>query len=120
VGLERDPLCLVSTIEELLEGKGSGSGLEIRDYGRRGSAALVLKTLRNMVNGGRVSPSLRIYCRLRSTTSLLGLGSVRPKTTPSTHQGNISFWPSQTCALESGQPSQMIDPIPYHQSSSSS
>jgi hypothetical protein len=31
VGLERSPLSLVSTIEELLERKRSGSGLENRD-----------------------------------------------------------------------------------------
>jgi hypothetical protein len=35
VGLEQDPLSLVSTIEELLERKYSGSGLENRDYDRR-------------------------------------------------------------------------------------
>jgi hypothetical protein len=35
VGLERGPLSLVSTIEELLERKFSGSGLEYREYGRR-------------------------------------------------------------------------------------
>jgi hypothetical protein len=35
VGLERGPLSLVSTIEELLERKRSGSGLEIREYGHR-------------------------------------------------------------------------------------
>jgi hypothetical protein len=35
VGLERDPLSLMSTTEELLGRKSSGSGLEIRDYGRR-------------------------------------------------------------------------------------
>jgi hypothetical protein len=35
VGLERGPLNLVSTIEELLERKSSGSDLENRDYGRR-------------------------------------------------------------------------------------
>jgi hypothetical protein len=35
VGLERDPLSLVSTTEELLGRKSSGSGLENRDYGRR-------------------------------------------------------------------------------------
>jgi hypothetical protein len=35
VGLERGPLGLVSTIEELLERNSSGSGLEIREYGRR-------------------------------------------------------------------------------------
>jgi hypothetical protein len=40
VGLERDPLSLVSTIEELLGRNNSGSGLENRDYGRGGSAAL--------------------------------------------------------------------------------
>jgi hypothetical protein len=35
VSLERGSLSLVSTIEELLERKSSGSGLENRDYGRR-------------------------------------------------------------------------------------
>jgi hypothetical protein len=35
VGLELGPLSLVSTTEELLERKSSGSGLENRDYGRR-------------------------------------------------------------------------------------
>jgi hypothetical protein len=35
VGLERDPLSLVSTIEEVLERKSSGFRLEIREYGRR-------------------------------------------------------------------------------------
>jgi hypothetical protein len=33
VGLERGPLSLVSTIEELLGRKSSGSGLESREYG---------------------------------------------------------------------------------------
>jgi hypothetical protein len=40
VGLERGPLSLVSTIEELLERKGRGFGLENQDYGHRGSATL--------------------------------------------------------------------------------
>jgi hypothetical protein len=40
VGLERGPRSLVSTIEELLERKSSGSGHENRDYDRRGSAVL--------------------------------------------------------------------------------
>jgi hypothetical protein len=35
VGLERGPLSFVSTIEELLERKSSGSGLENREYGSR-------------------------------------------------------------------------------------
>jgi hypothetical protein len=34
VGMERGPLSLVSTIEELLERKSSGFGLGNRDYGR--------------------------------------------------------------------------------------
>jgi hypothetical protein len=38
VGLERDPLSIVSTIEELFGIKNGGSDLEDRDYGRRGSA----------------------------------------------------------------------------------
>jgi hypothetical protein len=33
--LERGPLSLARTIEELLGRKSSGSGLEIREYGRR-------------------------------------------------------------------------------------
>jgi hypothetical protein len=35
MGSERGPLSLVSTIEELLERKSSGSGLESPEYGRR-------------------------------------------------------------------------------------
>jgi hypothetical protein len=35
VGLERGPLSLVSTIEELLGRNSSGSGLENRYYGRK-------------------------------------------------------------------------------------
>jgi hypothetical protein len=35
VGLERGPLSLVSTTEELLGRKSRGSGLEYREYGRR-------------------------------------------------------------------------------------
>jgi hypothetical protein len=42
-GQERGPLRLVSATEELLGRKSSGSGLEIRDYGRKGSAALTTR-----------------------------------------------------------------------------
>jgi hypothetical protein len=35
VGLERGPLSLENTIEELLGRKSSGSGLESREYGRK-------------------------------------------------------------------------------------
>jgi hypothetical protein len=40
VGLERGPLSLVSTIEELPHGKISGSCLENREYGRRDPSRL--------------------------------------------------------------------------------
>jgi hypothetical protein len=40
MGLEPGPHILVSTIEELLERKSSGSGLEKLDYGRIGFVAL--------------------------------------------------------------------------------
>jgi hypothetical protein len=38
VGLERGPLTLVITIEEILERKSSNSDLENRDYDRRDSS----------------------------------------------------------------------------------
>jgi hypothetical protein len=40
VGLERGPLSLVSTTEEVLGRNSSGSGLENREYGRRRSVVL--------------------------------------------------------------------------------
>jgi hypothetical protein len=43
VGLERGPLSLVSTTEELLERKSKSFGIRNRDYGRRGSAALTTR-----------------------------------------------------------------------------
>jgi hypothetical protein len=45
VGLERGSLSLVSTNEELLGRKSSGSGLENRDYGRRRSITLGMTPL---------------------------------------------------------------------------
>jgi hypothetical protein len=45
VGLEWGPLSLVSIIKELLERKSSGSGLEIREYGRRDRSHLPRGTL---------------------------------------------------------------------------
>jgi hypothetical protein len=60
VGLERGPLGLVSTTEELLEIKSSGSGLERRDYGRRdpsrrprGTLYLQTLALTSLTSGGR-------------------------------------------------------------------
>jgi hypothetical protein len=51
VGVERDPLNLVSTIEELLGRKSSGFGLEIREYGRRDPSRLPRNTLLSAKNG---------------------------------------------------------------------
>jgi hypothetical protein len=45
LGLERGPLSLVSAIQELLVRKSSGSGLENREYGRRGFVALTTRHL---------------------------------------------------------------------------
>jgi hypothetical protein len=45
VGLERGPLSLMSTTEELLGRKISGSGLENRDYGHRDLSQLPRGTL---------------------------------------------------------------------------
>jgi hypothetical protein len=61
VGLERSPLSLVSTTEELLERKSRGSGLEIRAYGSRGSAALTTRYPSNPQILALTSPT--IGCR---------------------------------------------------------
>jgi hypothetical protein len=45
MGLERGPLSLVSTTEELLERKSGGSGLENREYGRRDTSCWPRGTL---------------------------------------------------------------------------
>jgi hypothetical protein len=45
VGLERGPPSLVSTTEELLGRKSSGSGLENRDYDRRDPSRQLRDTL---------------------------------------------------------------------------
>jgi hypothetical protein len=67
LGLERGPLSLVNTTEELLERKSRGSGLENRDYGLRGSVVLTMR-----------HPSIR---RVTSTTSGgRSVGIVRSRT----------------------------------------
>jgi hypothetical protein len=60
VSLERGPLSLVSTTEELLERNSSGSGLEIREYGRRvpsrwphGTLYPQMLALTSLTGGGR-------------------------------------------------------------------
>jgi hypothetical protein len=80
VGLERGSLNLVSTIEELLEWKSSGSGLENLDYAvgiRHAGYATFLYTLKLVLSsptsGGR---SVGIYrSRTKDTELLLFLNS---------------------------------------------
>jgi hypothetical protein len=62
MGLERGPLSLVSTIEELLGRKNSGSGIEIREYGSedpsrcsRGTLHQEKFALTSSTSGGRSS-----------------------------------------------------------------
>jgi hypothetical protein len=54
VGLERGPLSLVSTTEELLGRKSSGSGIENRKYGRRDTSRLPRGTLYPQKVDGRL------------------------------------------------------------------
>jgi hypothetical protein len=75
VGLERGQLSLVSTIEELLGRKSSGSCLENRDYGRRESAALTTRhpspqklALTSPTNGGS---SVGIVCSRTEATEFV-------------------------------------------------
>jgi hypothetical protein len=60
MGLERGPLSLVSTVEELLGSKSRGSGLENRDYGGtdssrwpRGAVYPQKGALTSLTSGGR-------------------------------------------------------------------
>jgi hypothetical protein len=67
VGLERSPLSLVSTTEELRERKSSGTGLESREYGRRDPSRCPLCTLylqKVSTNFADKRQSLGRYCSL--------------------------------------------------------
>jgi hypothetical protein len=77
VGLERGPLSLLSTIEELLGRNSSGSGLETREYGRgdplrwpRDTLYLQKLALTLPTNGGRsvgkTKPRSFLFCVLSS------------------------------------------------------
>jgi hypothetical protein len=71
VGLERGPLSLVSTTEEILERKSSGSGLENQEYGHRdplrwpcGTLYLKKLAIASLTSGSR---SISIVCSRTQT-----------------------------------------------------
>jgi hypothetical protein len=70
VSLERGPLSLVSTIEELLRRKSSGSGLWNRDYGRRDQPRWPLDTLHPQ----KLALPSSTSCGLRSINLLILFG----------------------------------------------
>jgi hypothetical protein len=65
-GLERGPLSLVSTIEELLGRKSSGSGLEIREYGRKDPPRWPLDIPLSAIVGTNFADKLRSLSRYNS------------------------------------------------------
>jgi hypothetical protein len=70
VGLERGPLSFVSIVEELLERKSRGSGLENRNYGHSESAELITR-----------HPSINKKLALTSQTSgVCSVGIVHSRT----------------------------------------
>jgi hypothetical protein len=72
VGLERGPLSLGSTIEELLERKSNGFGLEIREYGSRDP----LRCSRGILNPQKLALTSPTSC-----SHLVGIVRSQTKTT---------------------------------------
>jgi hypothetical protein len=70
VGLERGPLSLVSTTEEVLARKSSGSGLENRDYGSRGFVTLnyAITSIRKQLALTSPTSGDHWFCVVRSRT----------------------------------------------------
>jgi hypothetical protein len=85
VGLERGPLSLVSTIEELRGKNSSGSGLENREYGRRDPLRWSRETL---------CPQKLALTSLAS--GCLSVGIVRPRTKTTELYIYRYFYPGRT------------------------
>jgi hypothetical protein len=78
VGLERGPLSLVSTTEELLDRNSSGSGLEIREYGMGIRCAENL-ALTSPTNGGRSVGIVRSRTKAKEFSLVLEIVNLRDK-----------------------------------------
>jgi hypothetical protein len=83
VGLERGPLSLVITTEELLGRNSSGSGLESREYGRRELLRRPLNTLytkklalTSPTSGGRLVGIVRSRTKVTEFVPVTGRGGL--------------------------------------------
>jgi hypothetical protein len=74
VGLERGRLSLVTTIEELLGRKSSGSGPEIREYGRRDPSSWPCGTLLSAKIGTNFADKRQSLGRYSSLADSLHIG----------------------------------------------
>jgi hypothetical protein len=97
VGLEWGSLSLVCTVEELLERKSRGSGIENRDYGRRGSAALTtLHPSTSATSGGRSVGIVR--SRIQATEFMTT--HIEVTSTQAKHRRNLHLFHEENISLK--------------------